>query len=44
VPSKDLIIVRLGLTPEQDLRTGAIGAWMGRVARAFPNVNAQVEP
>jgi CubicO group peptidase (beta-lactamase class C family) len=36
VPSKDLIIVRLGLTPEQDLRTGALGVWMGRVARAFP--------
>ncbi len=43
VPSKDLIIVRLGLTPEKDLRTGAIGMWLGRVARAFPNVNAQVE-
>jgi CubicO group peptidase (beta-lactamase class C family) len=35
-PSKDLIIVRLGLTPEADLRTGALGKWMGRVARAFP--------
>ena len=36
VPSKDLIIVRLGLTPEADLRTGALGKWLGRVARAFP--------
>ena len=36
VPSKDLIIVRLGLTPEKDLRTGAIREWLGRVARAFP--------
>jgi CubicO group peptidase (beta-lactamase class C family) len=36
VPSKDLVIVRLGLTVEKDLRTGAIGKWLGRVARAFP--------
>jgi CubicO group peptidase (beta-lactamase class C family) len=36
VPSKDLIIVRLGMTPEKDLRTGAIRVWLGRVARAFP--------
>jgi CubicO group peptidase (beta-lactamase class C family) len=35
VPSKDLIIVRLGYTPEQDLRTGKLGKWLGRVARAF---------
>jgi CubicO group peptidase (beta-lactamase class C family) len=36
VPSKDLIIVRLGMTPEKDLRTGAIRQWLGKVARAFP--------
>jgi len=36
VPSKDLIIVRLGLTPEKDLRTGALMQWMGQVARLFP--------
>jgi CubicO group peptidase (beta-lactamase class C family) len=36
VPSKDLIIVRLGMTPEKDLRTGAIRKWLGRVATAFP--------
>jgi CubicO group peptidase (beta-lactamase class C family) len=36
VPSKDLIIVRLGFTPEKDLRTGAIRVWLGRVARTFP--------
>ena len=35
VPSKDLIVVRLGFTPEKDLRTGELGKWMGRVARAF---------
>jgi CubicO group peptidase (beta-lactamase class C family) len=35
-PSKDLIIVRLGLTPEKDLRTGALRDWLGRVARTFP--------
>jgi len=38
VPSKDLIIVRLGLTPEKDLRTGALKDWMGRVARTFPSI------
>jgi CubicO group peptidase (beta-lactamase class C family) len=36
VPSKDLIVVRLGLTAEQQLRTGEIRGWIGRVARAFP--------
>ncbi len=36
VPSKDLIVVRLGFTPEKDLRTGALGKWLGRVARTFP--------
>lgn len=35
VPSKDLIVVRLGMTPEKDLRTGALKDWMGRVARTF---------
>ena len=35
VPSKDLIVVRLGYTPEKDLRTGELGKWLGRVARAF---------
>jgi CubicO group peptidase (beta-lactamase class C family) len=36
VPSKDLIVVRLGFTPEKDLRTGALGKWLGRLASAFP--------
>lgn len=36
VPSKDLVVVRLGLTPEKDLRSGKLKDWMGRVARAFP--------
>ena len=40
VPSKDLVIVRLGLTPEADLRTGALGKWLGRVARTFPAIAA----
>ena len=35
VPSKDLIVVRMGMTPEQDLRTGALKDWMGRLARTF---------
>jgi CubicO group peptidase (beta-lactamase class C family) len=36
VPSKDLVIVRMGMTPEKDLRGGKLRDWMGRVARAFP--------
>jgi CubicO group peptidase (beta-lactamase class C family) len=36
VPSKDLVIVRLGLTTEKDLRGGKLKEWMGRVARTFP--------
>ncbi|MET0533711.1 MAG: serine hydrolase [Steroidobacter sp.] len=43
VPSKDLIIVRMGMTPEKDLRTGALMQWMGRVARTFPAVSASGE-
>lgn len=35
VPSKDLIVVRLGYTNESQLRTGATREWMGRVVRAF---------
>jgi CubicO group peptidase (beta-lactamase class C family) len=35
VPSKDLVVVRLGYTNEQQLRTGEIRKWMGSVARAF---------
>jgi len=35
MPSKNLIVVRLGLTNEQQLRTGEVRRWMGRVARAF---------
>jgi CubicO group peptidase (beta-lactamase class C family) len=40
VPSKDLVIVRLGLTPEEDLRSGKLKDWMGRVARTFPTAGA----
>lgn len=40
VPSKDLVIVRLGLTPEKDLRSGKLKDWMGRVARTFPEAAA----
>lgn len=36
VPSKDLIVVRMGMTPEKDLRTGALKDWLGRLARTFP--------
>lgn len=41
VPSKDLIVVRMGMTPEKDLRTGALKDWMGRVARTFPAARVQ---
>jgi CubicO group peptidase (beta-lactamase class C family) len=45
VPSKDLVIVRLGMTPEKDLRSGALKNWMGRVARTFPAIaSAPAEP
>jgi hypothetical protein len=43
VPTKDLIIVRLGLTPEKDLRTGALGQWLGRLARTFPDTRTSGE-
>ena len=36
VPSKDLVVVRLGLTPDADRGWAAVGDWLGRVARAFP--------
>jgi CubicO group peptidase (beta-lactamase class C family) len=38
VPSKDLVVVRMGLTPEADAGWTAVGDWLGRVARAFPVV------
>jgi CubicO group peptidase (beta-lactamase class C family) len=38
IPSKDLVIVRLGLTPDADRGWAAVGDWLGRVARAFPEV------
>jgi CubicO group peptidase (beta-lactamase class C family) len=36
IPSKDLVVVRLGYTPDADRGWAAIGEWLGRVARAFP--------
>ena len=39
IPSKDLVIVRLGLTPDADRGWAAVGDWLGRVARAFPEVS-----
>ena len=35
VPAKDLVIVRLGLTPDAERGWAAVGDWLGRVARAF---------
>lgn len=37
VPSKDLVIVRLGRTPESEQRLEAMGAWMTALVRAFPD-------
>ena len=41
IPSKDLVIVRLGLTPDADRGWAAVGDWLGRVARAFPEVTSR---
>jgi CubicO group peptidase (beta-lactamase class C family) len=38
IPSKDLVVVRLGLTPDADRGWAAVGDWLGRVARAFPEM------
>jgi CubicO group peptidase (beta-lactamase class C family) len=35
IPSKNLIVVRMGLTNEQQLRTGDVRRWMSAVARSF---------
>lgn len=40
VPSKDLVIVRLGLSPNADRGWAAVGDWLGRVARAFPGAQS----
>lgn len=37
VPSKDLVIVRLGRTPETWPRLAAMGRWMTALVRAFPD-------
>lgn len=42
VPSKDLVIVRMGFTPDAVRGWAALGDWLGRVARAFPIVTAPV--
>jgi CubicO group peptidase (beta-lactamase class C family) len=44
VPSKDLIVVRLGYTNEKQLRTGESRKWIGRVVRAFPLTAASAAP
>jgi CubicO group peptidase (beta-lactamase class C family) len=40
IPSKDLVVVRLGLTPDADRGWAAVGNWLGRVARAFPEATS----
>ena len=42
VPSKDLVIVRMGFTPDAVRGWAALGDWLGRVARAFPSVTARM--
>lgn len=42
IPSKDLVIVRMGLTPDATRGWAAVGDWLGRVARAFADSGASV--
>lgn len=42
VPSKDLILVRLGYATLDQQRKGEIRKWLGRVARTFPLATAPV--
>ena len=44
IPSKDLVIVRLGLTPDPVRGWAAVGDWLGRVARTFPEVTHGAAP
>jgi CubicO group peptidase (beta-lactamase class C family) len=44
VPSKDLIVVRLGYTTQQQLQTGETRKWLGRVVRAFSTAPASAAP
>lgn len=44
VPSKDLIVVRLGYTTEPQLRTGETRKWLGRVVRAFSAASPSAAP
>jgi CubicO group peptidase (beta-lactamase class C family) len=38
IPSKDLVIVRAGITPFGEKGRAALGAWLGELAAAFPDV------
>jgi CubicO group peptidase (beta-lactamase class C family) len=44
IPSKDLVIVRLGRFDDSMARWNALGDWMGRVARCFGNRPAVAPP
>jgi CubicO group peptidase (beta-lactamase class C family) len=44
IPSKDVVIVRLGLTPDPVRGWAAVGDWLGRVARTFPEVTRGAAP
>lgn len=37
IPSKDMVVVRLGLSADEDANWRALYAWLGKVARAFPS-------
>ena len=38
IPSKDIVIVRTGVTPFGEKGRAALGVWLGEVAAAFPDV------
>lgn len=38
IPSKDIVIVRTGITPFGEKSRAALGVWLGEIAAAFPDV------
>ncbi len=40
IPSKDLVIVRMGLTPRGEKSRAALGVWLGQATAAFPDKKA----
>jgi CubicO group peptidase (beta-lactamase class C family) len=40
IPSKDIVIVRTGITPFGEKSRAALGVWLGELAAAFPDVKS----